>query len=213
MHTELLERKTLNYSSLKRVVDILVGLSGLPFVVVAIALIGVAITIDDQGEIFFQQERIGQNGKKFSMYKLRTYGKDGQKTRVGKIIRPFALDEVPQIFNILKGDMSLVGIRALSEVDFFRIIKIYQSDSENFNEQFLTDWINAYYSAKPGGLSLAVAEGDSIFNRGYNDFLAVQQKMSHDIKQANTPTLKKDLKILFTTLTKVLGARRSLPEK
>lgn len=129
---------TLNKSSrfIKRCMDILGGLVGallsLPIIIVA----GIAIKIEDPGPVFFLQERVGMNGRHFKIYKLRSMCVDAEAkkaelmamnemgdgfmfkmeddprvTKVGKFIRKTSIDELPQFFNVLKGDMSLVGTR------------------------------------------------------------------------------------------------------
>lgn len=119
----------------KRVFDLvvgsLIGLCSLP----VMALVAVAIKLDSPGPILFKQERIGENGKPFTMYKFRSMYVDAEArlqevirsdengnilhkrpddprvTRVGRFIRRMSLDELPQLFNVLKGEMSLVGPR------------------------------------------------------------------------------------------------------
>ena len=121
---------SLNYASfgqlfLKRLMDIFGGLAGCIFTGIITLFVGPAIYIASPGPIFFSQERVGKNGKKFKMYKFRsmamqtaaeekkgwTVRNDPRVTGIGKILRRTSIDELPQLFNILKGDMSLVGPR------------------------------------------------------------------------------------------------------
>lgn len=112
----------------KRVIDIIVSLSLLPFVILSITILGPIIYFTDKGPIFYNAERIGKDGKVFRMYKLRSMyvnspdlrNKDGSTfnidndprvTPIGRIIRKTSLDEFPQFLNVLLGDMSLVGPR------------------------------------------------------------------------------------------------------
>jgi lipopolysaccharide/colanic/teichoic acid biosynthesis glycosyltransferase len=122
---------------LKRVMDIGFTLLGMTIVLPIILLVALAIKLDSPGPAFFAQVRIGKNGRPFRMYKLRsmvinaaeqrdaleymneTNGvifkikSDPRITRVGKFIRKYSIDELPQLFNVLKGEMSLVGPRPL----------------------------------------------------------------------------------------------------
>jgi len=108
----------------KRIVDIVVSLLALIILSPLIILIALLIKYDSKGCVIFKQERVGQFGKAFSLYKFRSmiagsesvgpyYTRDGDPriTPVGKIVRKTSLDELPQLINVLRGDMSLVGPR------------------------------------------------------------------------------------------------------
>ena len=110
---------------LKRLIDIVLSLGGIMVLGVPMLVIAIAIKIDSKGPVLFKQKRVGKNGKVFDIYKFRSMcvgaekmeggvysGKgDARVTRVGKILRSTSLDELPQFFNLIKGDMSLVGPR------------------------------------------------------------------------------------------------------
>lgn len=122
----------------KRIFDISVCIIAIPFFLMVIGIIALAIYIDNPGPIFFKQKRTGKGGRRFGMYKFRTMVKNAEElkvkyahlnehtwpdfkitndprvTRVGAFLRKTSLDELPQIFNVLKGDMSLVGPRPTS---------------------------------------------------------------------------------------------------
>lgn len=113
---------SLTYLRLKRGIDLLFAVLLLPLILPIIGLAAVSIRIDSRGKAFFAQERIGRGGKPFICYKLRTMhvGKTGpaftlnddpRVTRIGKHFRKWRIDELPQIFNVLKGDMSWIGPR------------------------------------------------------------------------------------------------------
>ncbi len=111
-------------ASLKRLFDIVLAILLLPFFLPCIALIAILVKLDSEGPVFFRQERCGFKSRYFTMLKFRSMAVDkeaekkgfepGSKRRVtftGKILRKTKLDELPQIFNVLKGDMSFVGPR------------------------------------------------------------------------------------------------------
>lgn len=122
---------------LKRVFDITIG--GLLFLLLCIVLplISLVIIFDSNGSVFFRQKRIGYKGKIFKIYKFRTMKSvsvnispfttpyDERITRLGRFLRRYNIDEIPQIFNILNGDMSLVGPRPISTEDRFMIEQDY----------------------------------------------------------------------------------------
>jgi len=127
-----------SYRISKRILDLTICALFLPVLLPVIGLCALAIWIDDPGPIFFMQKRTGKGGRRFKMFKLRTMAKNAEElkqkyahlneltwpdfkitndprvTRVGRILRKTSLDELPQIFNIIKGDMSLVGPRPTS---------------------------------------------------------------------------------------------------
>ncbi len=109
----------------KRLIDLLIAVPVLLILAVPMLIIALAVKIDSPGPVLFRQDRIGKNGKVFRMLKFRSMcvdaehtgtgvysGKnDSRVTRVGKVIRATSLDELPQLLNVLKGDMSLIGPR------------------------------------------------------------------------------------------------------
>jgi exopolysaccharide biosynthesis polyprenyl glycosylphosphotransferase len=116
---------------LKRVVDVAVSLVLLvPTVLVVLPLAAVAIKLTSRGPVLFRQERLGMGGRPFQLYKLRTMRQDAERltgpvwaaendpriTRVGRFLRKFRIDELPQLFNVLRGQMSIVGPRPEREV-------------------------------------------------------------------------------------------------
>jgi lipopolysaccharide/colanic/teichoic acid biosynthesis glycosyltransferase len=136
-----------NQLFIKRVMDVIGGVIGIAFTAAALMFIAPAILIESRGPVFFAQDRMGKNGRVFKCYKLRTMypGSDEKKeelknlsimqgaifkikndprvTKVGRILRRISLDETPQFWNVLKGDMSLVGTRppTLDEVEQYKL--------------------------------------------------------------------------------------------
>ena len=113
------------YLYVKRVIDIIISLTALIFLLPFLLLVAVAIHVDSSGPVIFRQKRLGKDGKEFTLYKFRSmyvgaenvgsrqysYEGDPRVTRVGKFIRKYSIDELPQLVNIIKGDMSLIGFR------------------------------------------------------------------------------------------------------
>lgn len=108
----------------KRVFDFLLSLFGIIILSPIFIIVSIAIKLDSKGSILFLQKRVGRYGKEFNIYKFRTMvtdaeklgkqitvGKDNRITKVGAFLRKFKIDELPQLFNVVKGDMSLVGPR------------------------------------------------------------------------------------------------------
>ena len=115
--------KKLN-SIIKRIFDFFAALIGIIILSPILIVVSIAIKIDSPGNIMFLQKRVGKNGGEFDIYKFRTMvtdaeklgkqitvGKDNRITKVGAFLRKYKIDELPQLFNVLKGDMSLVGPR------------------------------------------------------------------------------------------------------
>ena len=110
-------------SFFKRFIDLMLGSVGLMVLVIPMLLIALVVKLDSKGPVLFKQQRLGKHGRTFWMYKFRSMcvdaekqgvysdNKDSRVTRVGKILRALSLDELPQLLNILKGDMALIGPR------------------------------------------------------------------------------------------------------
>jgi lipopolysaccharide/colanic/teichoic acid biosynthesis glycosyltransferase len=187
------------YLHLKRLLDLVVAVLLLPVVVTVLAICFVAIKLDSPGPAFFRQERTGKGGKRIRVYKLRTMVKnaaelrekylhlnelklpdfkitnDPRVTRVGWMLRKTSLDELPQIFNVLKGDMTLVGPRPSS----------YGAHTYDL-------WHTARFELKPGITGLAQVCGRSE--------LLLDQKLRFDIAYMRNMCFWLDLQILARTL-------------
>ncbi len=164
-------------------------------------VISVAIKLSGKGPAIFRQERAGKNGKPFIFYKFRTMrvdvepfgsspktGDDPRLTRVGKLLREYSLDELPQLFNILKGDMSFIGPRPL-----------YVSQMAEWDERQKKRLL-----VKPGLTGLAQISG-----RGQ---LTHEEKLELDVKYVETAGFLTDIKIILATIAQVFG-RKNIYEK
>ena len=124
---------------IKRVCDFILSLIGIIVLSPIFIIVSIAIKLDSRGKILFLQKRVGRYGKEFNIYKFRTMvsnaeklgkqitvGNDNRITKVGAFIRKYKIDELPQLFNVLKGDMSLVGPRP--EVP--KYVKLYSDEQK-----------------------------------------------------------------------------------
>jgi len=132
-HRPLRARRT--YAAIKRLTDVVAGLLGSLLVCLIVPIIALLIALDDGGPVFFRQERIGRGRRPFLIWKFRTMREDAERdgpawavpndarvTRIGRLLRRTRLDELPQFFNVLKGDMALVGPRP-ERPQFVRVLE------------------------------------------------------------------------------------------
>ncbi|MTI71809.1 MAG: sugar transferase [Firmicutes bacterium] len=192
----------LKFRILKRTMDIFFSLIGLIVTFPLVLLIVVLIKLETKGPWLYKQDRIGVKGRKFTIYKLRSMFKDAEKdgihwteendprvTKIGKFIRKTRIDEIPQLFNILIGDMSIVGPRP--ERPFF--IKIFNKELPMYKERL---------TIKPGLTGLAQVNG------GYN--LTPKEKLHLDLYYIKNKNLLVDIKIIIKTIKVIFtleGAR------
>ncbi len=189
------------YNICKRVLDIAVSSCALILLSPVFAVIIIAIKISSKGLVIFKQERAGKDGEPFVFYKFRTMkidvdpfgaspksGEDPRLTKVGVFLREHSLDELPQLFNILKGDMSIVGPRPL-----------WLSQMDEWNERQKKRLL-----VKPGLTGLAQISGRGELTR--------EQKLELDVKYVETAGFWGDTKIILATIAQVFG-RKSIYEK
>ncbi len=185
---------------LKRLMDIVISLLILLVSSPIIILTAIAIKIDSIGPIFFKQERLGQNGKPFNVYKFRSMIKDAEKytgpvwsqkndprvTRMGKFVRKVRIDEIPQMLNVLKGEMSLVGPRP--ERAFF-VEKLSQE----------IPYYKRRLKVRPG------VTGWAQIKHKYDESIEdVKIKLKYDLFYIENMSLRMDFKILLRTVFVVL---------
>ncbi|MDR7236665.1 sugar transferase [Neobacillus drentensis] len=190
------------YLYLKRVYDIILATIGLIIAVPIVLLFTILIVMETPGSPFYVQERIGKNGKRFKMVKLRSMAIDAEKegakwaevndpriTHVGAFIRKTRIDELPQLVNVLKGDMSIVGPRP--ERPFFTAK--FNKEIKGFENRLLV---------KPGLTGLAQVSG------GYD--ISPSEKLKYDLAYIQNLTFSLEVKIILKTFKVILtgeGAR------
>ncbi|MEC1525879.1 sugar transferase [Neobacillus niacini] len=184
---------------IKRIIDIVIALIGLIITAPILLITSIFVVLDSPGPVLFAQERVGLRGKYFMIYKIRSMVTDAEKngatwaakndprvTTVGKFIRKTRIDELPQLWNVLKGDMSIVGPRP--EIPKFTI---------QFNEE-IPGFVNRL-SVKPG------LTGWAQINGGYD--LTPAQKLEKDMIYINNISLLLDIKIIFKTFFIVFNGK------
>lgn len=135
-----------SYAVSKKITDVFFAIVGLIFLVIIFLPIAVFIKVDSRGNIFFKQERIGKNGKKFFLYKFRTmYEKDERQldlwrekdgsniTRAGRMLRRSHLDELLQVVNLILGDVSFVGPRP----EWSELVQLFEKEIPFYNYRYL----------------------------------------------------------------------------
>lgn len=186
------------YSLIKRVMDVIISLTGILITSPLMVCIAVIIKTTSKGPLIYKQERVGLHNKSFMMYKFRsmrvqeageekkawTTKNDPRVTAVGKFIRRTSIDELPQLFNILKGDMSVVGPRP--ERPFF---------VEKFKEEIPRYMIK--HQVRPGLTGWAQVNG-------YRGDTSIKKLIEYDLFYIENWTLGFDIKIMFLTIFKGL---------
>jgi O-antigen biosynthesis protein WbqP len=178
------------YKDVKRIFDVVMSAILIVLFIPFWIIIPLIIKIDSPGSVIFKQKRVGANNRHFTIFKFRTM-KEGTpdiptdevkdsshlSTRVGKFLRRSSIDEIPQLINILKGDMSFVGPRpALYNQDL--LIRLRTE--------------NGVYKLKPGVTGLAQIKG--------RDDLSIQDKVMYDRIYAENASIWLDLKIILATI-------------
>lgn len=180
------------YIFFKRIIDVIIALMGLIVLAPLMIIIGIAIKIDSKGPILFKQIRTGKNGKTFMLYKFRSMVSDNdvyefkvedKQTKVGKFLRKTSLDELPQLINILKLEVSLIGPRPW-------IVDYYEK---------MNDIQRHRCDVLPGITGLAQV-------KGRND-ISIFEKINYDLEYVLNCSLMLDVKIIFLTVKAVISKK------
>lgn len=184
--------KALMFRTVKKLMDILLSLIGLIIATPIVFIVGILIRVETEGPIIYTQERVGENGQVFLIYKLRTMYYNAEKdgicwaqrndprvTRVGRFLRKTRIDELPQLINVFRGEMSIVGPRP--ERPYF--VKEFSRELPRFNERL---------TVKPG------ITGWSQINGGYE--LSPAEKLEKDLYYIQNQSILLDMKIILKTI-------------
>lgn len=178
------------YKYVKRGIDLIMTVLLLIIFLIPMLIIAVLIKLDSKGPVLFKQKRTGLKGKVFNLYKFRSmvtdndvhdFSKGDQHTKVGNILRKTSLDELPQIINILKGEMSFIGPRPWI-TDYY--------DNMNEKQRHRNDVL-------PGITGLAQAKG--------RNNISINEKINYDLEYVKNYSFRQDVKIVFLTIKTVLS--------
>lgn len=186
------------YRYVKRLLDVVISAIAIVVLLIPSLVLMVAIYIDDPGDVIFRQYRVGEDGKRFRFYKFRSMRMDTPKylstsdvddpdkyiTRIGKFLRKSSIDELPQLLNVLKGDMSIIGPRPLisDEVEIHEMRKKF-----------------GVYSVRPGISGWAQVRG--------RDTVSPTDKVRLDVQYLENFGLRMDMKILIDTIPRALAGK------
>ena len=193
---------------LKRILDIVSSLFGLIVLSSFMLIIAILIKIDSKGPVFFKQVRVTKNGREFKIFKYRTMkigsdkysqitiGKDSRITKIGDFLRKYKLDEIPQLINVLLGDMSLVGPRP--EVP--KYVALYTEEQREILKvrAGITDYASIEFSN----------ENDILANEADPEKAYIEKIMPRKIelnkKYLSEISVMTDIKIILLTIKKIL---------
>lgn len=184
---------------IKRTFDLVITLLVLPIILPIGLLTAILIKLDSRGPVFFIQDRVGRYGEIFGMYKFRSMTVDAEKngnkfaqhndqriTRVGSFIRKYRIDEIPNFWNVWKGEMSVIGPRP-EQVDF---VDFFNGEIERYSYR---------HSVKPGITGLAQV------NQGYAACMrSTQMKLNYDLFYIRHYSLKVELVIIMKTIFTIM---------
>jgi lipopolysaccharide/colanic/teichoic acid biosynthesis glycosyltransferase len=195
---------------IKRAFDIAAASVGLALLCPVFALVAILIKMDSPGPIFFRQERIGKGFRPFLIYKFRTMvedasehgalvtaGDDPRITRIGRLLRKAKIDELPQLLNVLKGEMTLVGPRP----EVRKYVELFRADYEEILRvrPGITDWASLKYRDDAGILGNSQQPEREYVSRVLPEKMALAKAY---VRQASFVS---DLALIFATLRKLIA--------
>lgn len=203
-YKEVLGRKT-PYKVVKRGMDVILSLIGLIVLLPVFAIIALSIKIESKGPVFFKHNRIGKNGKIIRIYKFRSMVENAEDlikkftpeqmkeykenykltddpriTKIGKFLRKTSLDELPQLINIIKGELSIIGPRPVIQEE----LEKYGADAEKFLS--VTPGLTGYWAAN--------GRSDTTY----------EERMEMELYYVDNLSLKLDIQVFFKTILSVL---------
>ena len=195
---------------LKRAFDIIVSLIMLVILIIPIIIVSVCIKFNSPGPVFFRQERVTKYGKVFRIFKFRTMvvnaeslgsmvttKGDSRVTKIGKTLRKYRLDELPQIFNVITGDMSFVGTRP----EVKKYVDLYKD--EYYATLLLPAGITSYTSIMYKDEDKLLASADDADEVYINNILP--EKMKYNLEYTKDFGFWYDIKIMFKTVKEVIS--------
>lgn len=189
------------YKKFKRFLDIIISLFGIIITSPILIVVAILIKLDSKGPVIFKQKRLGYKGKEFHIYKFRSMSVDAEKggvyelkgdprvTRVGRIIRKTSIDELPQFFNVFRGDMSLIGPRPA--------LTYHPWPFDRY-----TDHQKRMFDVKPGVTGWAQVNG--------RKDVEWPKRIELNIEYVDKMSFLFDLKIIYKTVFKVLSNEGNL---
>lgn len=188
--------------SIKRILDVVIVIAGTIFLLPLILLVAIIVTLSSKGPVFFSQERVGLNGNPFMIWKFRSMhisaeetgpqlssDEDSRVTHFGKMMRRWRLDELPQLWNVLKGDMSIVGPRPERKYYIDQIVRTHP------------EYLNLL-KVKPGLTSMGMVKF------GYaENLIEMIERMKYDLMYIENPSLPLDIKIMLQSIKVVFAGK------
>jgi lipopolysaccharide/colanic/teichoic acid biosynthesis glycosyltransferase len=197
------------YDFFKRLFDLLASCTALLILLVPFFFLAIWIMLDSRGGVFYRQVRVGKNGSEFGLLKLRsmrpdadhqgqlTIGNDSRVTRAGRFIRRFKLDEFPQLINIIKGEMSIVGPRP--EVP--KYVALYSAEQKKVLEVLpgLTDYASIEYLDEQEILGRSDNPEKAYVNE------VMPKKLELNLQYIRERSFWLDLKLIFKTIGRIFS--------